>query len=281
MTFWQRQGVPCIPFISLGWIGKPIHLFFEEMGHRFNSRFFGAYHLSRRILVVKDIELIKQISIKHLPAFAERNSGYFGRSSVVRSLFFAPAQEDWKRIRSIITPAFTSGKLRDMCQPIETIIDKFVENLKREANTGQEFNIKLHFDSMAMDVIARCGYGINVDSLSNPSHPIVANARKILGVDANLEKVVCFLTPALARLLKLEAFDREAINYFDDLTKQIVEKRLSAGNVRKSKDLIGLMIQNSKELANNNNAHEEEDGKLKGITMSEISAQSTLFFIAG
>ena len=44
--------------------------------------------------------------------------------------------EDWKRIRSIITPVFTSGKLKAMMSHISDISDNFVENLQIYAKTG-------------------------------------------------------------------------------------------------------------------------------------------------
>ena len=81
-----------------------------------------------------------------------------------------------------------------------------------------------------MDVIACCGYGIEIDSVTNANHPIVVNAKKILNVDINLGKMICFLLPRIAQLLDLNAFDKDAILYFDKLTFEIVEKRLSQKN---------------------------------------------------
>lgn len=277
-TYWQRHGVSCYPWISIAWSYQPFHEWLEKLNSY--GRIYGLYLGSRNLLVINDAHVAREISTRDLPKFAIRSSQYFGHSSVTRSLFFIPAQEDWKRIRSIITPAFTAGKLRDMCQPIHTILDKFIFHLKKEADTGKEFNIKLYCDSMAMDVIARCGYGIDVDSLSDPNHPIVVNARKILGIDASLSMILCFLFPSLARLLKLEAFDWSATQYFDNLTKKIVEKRIETNSVKKNKDLIGLMLQNLKEVDYNNNKVEDKD-KLKDISMTEIQAQSILLFIAG
>ena len=86
-----------------------------------------------------------------------------------------------------------------------------------------------------MDVIASCGYGINIDSVSQPDHPVVVNAKKILNVDANLSYLVSYIFPTIGRLLGLEPFDAKAVKYFDDLTMQIVDKRMKEMTKRKSR----------------------------------------------
>jgi len=87
-----------------------------------------------------------------------------------------------------------------------------------------------------MDVISACAYGINIDSIDNPSHPIVINAKKILNVNASISILLSVLFPPFAKYLKLEPFDIKAANYFDTLTKRLVEERKKlAENQEKSK----------------------------------------------
>lgn len=72
----------------------------------------------------------------------------------------------------------------------------------------------------------KIGYGIEIDSVRNPDHPVVVNATKILNVDINFTQIICFMFPKVAKFLNLDIFDRDAVNYFDKLTFEIVEKRL-------------------------------------------------------
>jgi cytochrome P450 family 3 subfamily A len=76
-----------------------------------------------------------------------------------------------------------------------------------------------------MDVISACAYGIDIDSINNPDHPIVLNAKKILNIDANISVLLSVLIPSIAKFLKLEPFDINAANYFDSLTNKLVEER--------------------------------------------------------
>ena len=39
------------------------------------------------------------------------------------------------------------------------------------ADTGEEFDIRRLLDGFTMDVISKCAYGIEVDSINQPDHP--------------------------------------------------------------------------------------------------------------
>ena len=132
-----------------------------------------------------------------------------------------------------MTPAFTSGKLRAMMSPIERITGNFVEHLRPMAKSGEKFDMKKYIGGFTMDVIASCGYGIELDSVREPNHPVVVNAKKILNVDISFSFLACIFFPTLAKMLNLEAFDKNAVNYFDDLTYKIIEKRLANSGAKR------------------------------------------------
>ena len=82
-----------------------------------------------------------------------------------------------------------------------------------------------------MDVISACAYGINVESINNANHPIVVNAKKILSVDSSVGYIVSVLFPPIARFLRLEPFDTNALKFFDSLTERIVNERKESAKV--------------------------------------------------
>lgn len=241
-TFWKRQGIPAIPGIVFSWATQPFHEFTIKRWKEF-GRIYGGYSINHYILIVNDAKLIRDYSIKENHKFPERFHAHLGTSSIRHSLFMMTANEDWKRIRSIVSPAFTSGKLKSMLTLINHVVDNFIQHLDKQSNSNEKFDIKIYTSAFAMNVIASCAYGINVDSLSSPNHPIVEQVKRILSTDASLEQIICFTAPDLAKFLNLNPFDIKSCQYLDNLTFEIIKKRQEAN--QKSKfciDITNLII---------------------------------------
>ena len=82
-----------------------------------------------------DPELIKQVMIKDFHLFVNRRQMPVYHEVLNLGLISIEA-DDWKRVRSITTPAFTTGKLKGMMEPIERIVTNFIKHLGRHAETG-------------------------------------------------------------------------------------------------------------------------------------------------
>ncbi|XP_075681360.1 cytochrome P450 3A8-like [Dermatophagoides pteronyssinus] len=278
-TFWQRQGIKARSGPDFGWMRKPLHEFVHEQVKKYGY-IFGVYGIGQRALIFNDPKMVRELSIKELHKFPIRFGGYMGKTSMIHSLFMMPANDDWKRIRTIVSPAFTSGKLKAMITPINTILNNFVRNLERHAESGEMFDAKIYTSALTMDVIASCAYGIEVDSISESNHPLVKHAQRILSLDVSLNQAICFVFPFLGKFLNLDPFDRESAKYFDDLTFKIIEERLKTKN-KQSKDLIGLMVEQTVNDQSESNGIDKNEQKLKGISREEIAGQGIIFFLAG
>ena len=146
-----------------------------------------------------------------------------------------------------------------------------------------------------MDVLTACAYGIELDSINNPNHPVVTNVKKILGVDANISQLLSVLAPPIAKALKLEFLDLEATDYFDSLTELLIKERKLNKNVNKKRtDFLQLMVnseldydsnsdvESSPTVADEGGVEQRKDRKSKGtLRHDEITGQGLLFFIAG
>ncbi|XP_054157436.1 uncharacterized protein LOC128955785 [Oppia nitens] len=301
-TYWNRHGVKG-PNYPEFWS------FFEQLNkvlvHEYNrfGRLYGVYSFHHKLLVVNEPDLIRDIVVKDFHILPDHYGMFTGSTNFRNALFFMRGDENWKRIRSVVTPAFTSGKLRTMMTNIDDISDKFIITLSELSKSGKPLDMRKYLGAFAMDVISACAYGIDVDSINNPNHPIVINAKKILSVDSNFSFIISVLMPPLARFLKLEPFNVKAIEFFDNLTKQIVHDRKLASSIQqnlsknKKSDFIQLMIDNEKnddEIGSDDNT--DEDNKLNeflnvaediskksqlNLSADELTAQGILFFIAG
>ena len=86
--------------------------------------------MTGKSLVVNDPDLLRDIMVKDFHLVPDRRHFHLGSSKIEKYIFFQPGGDDWKRIRSLLSPVFTSGKLRAMMAHIEGISDGLVNSLR-------------------------------------------------------------------------------------------------------------------------------------------------------
>ena len=135
-SYWSGQGVKSDRFISTHGLSEEPHLYTLKMAEKY-GRVYGGYALTYDFLVINDPELIKEVFVKHFDAFPSHLHFNMGPSPKVnKMLFFMTGDENWRRIRSIITPAFTSSKLKVMMSSISEITDELVTTLEHLERKG-------------------------------------------------------------------------------------------------------------------------------------------------
>ena len=106
------------------------------------------------------MELTKLIvnDLEHFP-----NRVKFGseRNITGENILFA-RDSKWKRLRQIVTPAFSPAKIRRMSAMIEDSVHDLIEAFDTELGHRSELDVKPYFSGFTLDVIASCAFGIKV-----------------------------------------------------------------------------------------------------------------------
>ncbi|CAG2171555.1 unnamed protein product [Oppiella nova] len=179
---------------------------------------------------------------------------------------------EWKRLRTVISPTFTTGKLKRMTPLILECVDTMNENIDKiiAKNNGQlsaPVDMKRITGAYAMEVVIQVAFGCKVSALIEPNNPIIENA----------------LT-----------------QFFRDFSLTLIDDRkrgLETGSPVKRADFLQLLLDSMK---NNNQAidgsDEYTDSKSaekyreiqatddmtdKSLTNDEIISQCVLFLMAG
>lgn len=74
--------------------------------------FIGVYALFRPTLIIRDANLIRTMLIKDFQHFMDRGVYCDEENDPLSGHLFAIEAEKWKYLRSKLTPAFSSGKMR-------------------------------------------------------------------------------------------------------------------------------------------------------------------------
>ncbi|XP_038200411.1 cytochrome P450 3A6-like [Arvicola amphibius] len=235
---------------------------------------WGLYDGMQPLLVIAEPDMIRKVLVKEFySVFTNRQS--FGPNGLLKKSVAGCENEEWKRIRALLTPTFSSGKLKEMFPIIQKYGDVLVKNMSQEAEKGKPINMKVIFGAYSMDVITATSFGVNIDSLNNPQDPFLKNTRKL--VTYGFFKPLIFsvaLFPFLRQIyekLNITIFSSEAVTFLKIFVEETKKDRLE-NNQENRVDFLQLMLnsQNSKNV-----------GSHKGLSDMEIIAQSITFIFAG
>ena len=164
------------------------------------AKWEGSYKFCT--VVVAKPEDIRQILIKDFPSFMNRQKLPFRDNLFDNSLLFLRDQR-WRDVRSVVTPSFSSGKMRFLDALIReclvTLSNAVETEFSNSPNSNQiEIEVKQQTSYFAMDVIGSAFFGMSVDSMKNPDSGFARQAfavfrpPSVLGI---LTFSKCFITP--------------------------------------------------------------------------------------
>ncbi|XP_076996603.1 cytochrome P450 3A4-like [Tamandua tetradactyla] len=241
---------------------------------------WGIYDGRQPALAVLDPELIKVILVKEFHnLFTNRRN--FGLNGGLESSLTTAEDGKWKYIRAVTSPAFTSGKLREMFPLIRHHCTVLMDNVRRTAARGEPVDMKTIFGAYSLDVITSTSFGVDTDSINNPNDALLCHIKKLVSfsfLNPLLVLIVLFpfLVPLLERM-KVTAMPREELDFFVNITQRLKKERQASGR-RDRVDFLQLMIDSQ---ASANLESSRANQSPQALTDMEISAQAITFIFAG
>lgn len=235
---------------------------------------WGFYDGRQPVLAITDPEMIKTVLVKECySVFTNRR--FLGPVGLMKNAISVAEDENWKRMRTLLSPTFTSGKLKQMFPIISHYGDVLVRNLRKEAEKGKPISLKDIFGAYSMDVITSTSFGVNIDSLNNPQDPFVENIKKLLRfsfLDPFIISIILF--PCLNTVfeaLNIFIFPKHITDFFTKSVQRMKENRLHDKQKHRV-DFLQLMI---------NSQNSKETDSHKAMSDLELVAQSIIFIFAG
>nr|CAD7440776.1 unnamed protein product [Timema bartmani] len=285
--FFSKRNVPYLrPLPILGNMGALVFrrksfgellesLYIEFKRHKVG----GMFRFNQPVYVLCDPETIKQITVKDFDHFIDRSLPFPVDSEplFMKSLIGLKGDK-WKNMRSTLSPAFTSSKMKNMFLLVDECGNQLSQYLhdvqKKEGGGSLELEMKDLFTRYANDVIATAAFGIQCDSLKDKSNQFYE-----MGKEATIPSAARSLTflgylcaPKLMIMLGIPLLSRPASKFFKGLIDDTLEARQRQNIIRP--DMIHLLLQARKGVL------KEQDGTTE-LSDEDIAAQAFLFFLAG
>ncbi|XP_012368805.1 cytochrome P450 3A5-like [Octodon degus] len=268
------SGPKPLPFVGNLLSYKKGSWMFDIECHKKYGKMWGLYEGREPVLLIMDPDMIKTVFVKEFySVFTNRRR--IRPSVMMRNSVFSAEDEQWKRIRTLLSPTFTSGKLKEMFPIIERYAGVLLKNLQQEAKKGAPVSMKEILGAYSMDVITGTSFGVNIDSLNNPQDPFVQKAKTLINFDffnplIFLGFLFSFCVP-IFEMLNLSVFAKESKQFFINFVRRVRKNRLDM-NQKHQTDFIQLMI---------NSQNSKETESYKALSDVEITVQSISFIFAG
>ncbi|KAJ8664880.1 hypothetical protein QAD02_006542 [Eretmocerus hayati] len=277
--FWD-MGLPYVPPVPI--FGNMAPSFFrrkhenEMMKDLYNynpePKYIGVFDFLTPVWLIRDPDLIKELTIKNFDNFMDRNEFFVDiHDPLFNNNLFTMRGEKWRETRNLLSPAFTSSKMKTMYELIVACAQNLTDYMSREAEDPKNIiDARDVFSRFTADVIASCAYGINVDSLKEPNNEFYIMAKKGSNFDG-LTLLKIFLaraSPALFNFFRMRFSDDKVAKFFKDLIKRTIELREKEGITRP--DMIQLMM----------DARGKTSGNLD-LDLTSMTAQAFVFLLGG
>ncbi|GFV12946.1 cytochrome P450 3A24 [Trichonephila clavipes] len=178
--------------------------------------------------------------------------------------------EDWKRVRAIVTPTFTTGKIKRMMDIFTSCSKVLVDNFRKVAEKGESVDAKKIYGAFTMDIIASAAFSTKLDSHNDPNNEFVRVARNVFHKNVNYRFIFYLLFPRIMRLFRVPIFPPEGVKFFTDVTLRIIEERKRTG--QKRNDFLQLLLDTAEEQKIEDKSSEKSDEILNNYE-SEMNDQ--------
>ncbi|XP_033478797.1 cytochrome P450 3A30-like [Epinephelus lanceolatus] len=274
----KKMGIPGPkPLMFLGSVCRlnPVYYLDDKECAQKYGRVWGTYELRKPMLVVMDPDMLKTILVKECFSYFTNRRNFRLNGDLYDSVSIAE-NDKWRRIRNILTPSFTSGRIKEMFSLMKHHSRKLTASMQSKAQNNEVIIVKDFFGAYSMDVMASCVFNVDIDSISNPSNPMITHATKLFRISIPLFMFQgCFpVFLPLLELLGVSLFPKTSTDFFKTLLEKVRAERNRSSH-ENSRDILQNMI-------NSQTASEpKKDKQHNGLTDHEIFSQATIFVFAG
>uniref|UniRef100_A0A1Y1LHE5 Cytochrome P450 n=1 Tax=Photinus pyralis TaxID=7054 RepID=A0A1Y1LHE5_PHOPY len=241
-TYWKGRGVPyCV---------HPLHCFglfsenalrincysdvFEELYYKFkNKRYIGFYNFFQPVLLIRDPNLLKRICVKDYHAFSVHSEAIPLNldEQWSKNMYAETNTQRWQKLRTSMTPSFTSNKLKSSFPAVEQFAIEFVNYLRESIDKNVTVNMLEIIRRVLSDITVNAYFGVKCDSLREPKNIVHLMVHEAMTLPCfhgftHLCSRVC---PKLLQLLGVKVYKASVQNFFAEMMERRLQLEFENG----------------------------------------------------
>ncbi|XP_073813632.1 cytochrome P450 6a8-like [Musca autumnalis] len=276
LNYWKKYDILTVDASSLIKIKEREHVafvyqrFYQKLKAE-NKPYAGFLTLLTPSLLVADLDLLKLVYISEFDAFPDRGF-YTNYDDDPLSKNMVRLHGDlWRKVRTKLTPTFSSGRMRQMFDNVEAIGQNFIQVMGEQVEQlNNEVEIRDLCARFTTDVIGNVAFGLECNSLHKPHTEFRIKGDKAFYTIHPFMEMIAATYPKVFQKLGYKVFTNELISFYSGIVKETVAYR--ERNQVKRNDFLDLLI----ELKNS----PLEEGEYQ-LDMDDLIAQAFVFFIGG
>ncbi|XP_003242904.1 probable cytochrome P450 6a13 isoform X1 [Acyrthosiphon pisum] len=279
---WKKLNVPYIrpiPLfgnylrVALG-IENPMETYRKIYCELAGFKYGGMFQMRTPYLMIRDPEIINNILIKDFSYFTDRGIYVDFKTEPLSEVLFLMNNPRWKKFRSKLSPAFSSGKLKQMFNQIEKCGHDMINNIFAELKKNpNDIDMRDVVAKYSMDVIGSCAFGLTLNVASDDTSLFRKYGKTAFGPSILyfIREICVMISPAILKILRLTFFPSKTTAFFGSVFKETKTYR-EQNNVLRN-DIVHALIQ----------AHQSDENSSKDETLmeSQILSNAFGFFAAG
>ncbi|XP_029175223.1 cytochrome P450 6j1-like [Nylanderia fulva] len=232
----------------------------------------GIFARKTPILVVKNPELIKNVLIKDFSNFANRGFPVSEKSDPLSQHLINLEQKRWRPLRIRLTPAFTSGRLKEMFSLMSECADHLEQCIDKLIDKDAPVECRELTAKFTTDVVGRCVFGLEMNALSDEDSEFRRMGKLFFTPNwkNNLRAKIRQFLPQFYEVIHYLLPHSEVTTHFTRVVRDIMKYREMNNVIRH--DFVDILRELKK--------HPEKLDNIE-LTESLITSQAFIFFIAG
>lgn len=277
-TYWKNNNVPYVKTSAFS--GPSLNFLFRKTSfidysnylynYNPNVKYIGTMDFTSPNILVRDPELIREVSIKNFEHFTDHRSIITEDADpMFAKNVFSLRGERWREMRTILTPSFTASKMKFIFQLTSKCSQQFVDYLCEHPEYLELINSRDMFNRFTSDVIASVAFGVNVNSMEDRDNEFFMKGKDVFSNSFRgmVKLLVMRFFPRLVKFAGITIIPTDTTNFFRKVIADNIKEREERGIVRP--DMLHLLT------------HAKDKVTTYELTIDDITSQAFLFFLGG
>ncbi|XP_023022600.1 cytochrome P450 6k1 isoform X2 [Leptinotarsa decemlineata] len=277
-NYWKNRGIPYkkpIPFFGnikdVLTFRKSIGMNLKDIYDEMDGPYLGIFIMDKPALLLKNLDVIKNILVTDFNNFCDRTLTQ-RKSDLGSSLLPLMKNPDWKAYRKLLTPAYSSGRIKTM---YNIVVDNGVELVRHIAKIMEKTDVmdaRHEATLYGAEVITSTAFGLKGDCFEDENSGFKKAAERIFDFNDRSRAIAtsCYMMfHSLVHIFRLKFVEPRSEKFLKDEFFKTVKYR-QENNITRS-DFVDILMN----LKKNNKVNEVQ------MDDEKMVAQAITFFIAG